>query len=328
MPKVSVIVPVYNVSKYLRKCLDSIIKQTLLDIEIICINDGSTDDSLAVLQEYAAKDARVKILDKPNSGYGASMNLGVSHATGEYIGIVESDDWVEPDMFEKLYQLAVTRQADVVKSDFYYYWSVPQEKNCKANVLPSSLLGQLIQPRSQQLIFEVMPSIWSAVYKRSFIVEKHIRFLETPGASYQDTSFNFLVLAWTERMYITNDAFLHYRQDNMQSSVNSKGKVFCVCDEWHHIDQFLKKNSQLSCLIGIKNRNQLVTYWWNIKRLSGPLAVQFITRVSAEIKYMLRYEPISKWRGFPFKVRLQTYLWGYIPALLCYYWRQRNKGDF
>ena len=127
MPKVSIVIPVYNVEKYLRQCLDSVVNQTLQDIEIICVNDGSKDSSLQIMHEYQAKDPRIKIIDKENSGYGASMNRGFDAATGEYLGIVESDDYAEPDMFEKLYAVAKADDLDVVKSGFFYYYSKPEE---------------------------------------------------------------------------------------------------------------------------------------------------------------------------------------------------------
>ena len=106
MCKVSIVVPIYNVEKYLRQCLNSIINQTLKDIEIICVNDGSTDLSTQIINEFAEKDNRIKIINKENSGYGASMNRGFDSATGEYLGIVESDDYADPCMFEKLYGIA------------------------------------------------------------------------------------------------------------------------------------------------------------------------------------------------------------------------------
>ena len=95
-PKVSILVPCYNVEKYLKQCLDSIVNQTLQDIEIICINDGSTDSTLDIIKQYAKNDDRFVVIDKQNEGYGKSMNRGLDAATGEYIGIVESDDWIEP----------------------------------------------------------------------------------------------------------------------------------------------------------------------------------------------------------------------------------------
>ena len=117
--KVSIIIPIYNVEQYLRECLDSVINQTLKNIEIICVNDGSKDNSLEILQEYEKKDKRIIIIDKKNSGYGHSMNVGINKATGEYIGIVEPDDYVKTNMFEKLYNKANELNLDFIKSDFY-----------------------------------------------------------------------------------------------------------------------------------------------------------------------------------------------------------------
>jgi len=106
MPNISIILPIYNVDSYLRECLDSIINQTLKDIEIICVNDDLKDNSLSIMQEHAEKDSRIKIISKPNSGYGHTMNVGIDAATGKYIGIVEPDDYVQLDMYETLYNLA------------------------------------------------------------------------------------------------------------------------------------------------------------------------------------------------------------------------------
>ena len=114
MPKVSVIIPVYNVEPYLRKCLDSVVNQTLRDIEIICVDDGSTDGSAAILSEYAAKDPRVKVLMHEHANAGAARNAGMSVATGEYLGFVDSDDWCDLTLFEKAYAKAKADNADVV----------------------------------------------------------------------------------------------------------------------------------------------------------------------------------------------------------------------
>ena len=103
MPKVSIIIPVYNVESYIRTCIDSVLAQSLKDLEIICVDDGSTDSSPVILDNYASKDSRVKVVHKPNRGYGHSMNVGYEAATGEYIGIVESDDYILPDIYGTLY---------------------------------------------------------------------------------------------------------------------------------------------------------------------------------------------------------------------------------
>lgn len=118
MAKLSVIIPVYNTEKYLRRCLDSVLMQTLSDIEIICVDDGSTDNSLRILEEYAGRDSRITVIHKENGGLVSARKTGVGIATGEYIGYVDSDDWIEPDMYESLYECAYGHDADMVTSGY------------------------------------------------------------------------------------------------------------------------------------------------------------------------------------------------------------------
>ena len=122
MIKVSVIIPVYNVKPYLKQCMDSVVGQTLRDIEIICVDDESTDGSLKILQEYAEKDTRIQIIRQKNAGAGAARNNGMRHATGKYLSFLDSDDFFEMDMLEKAYEKAERDQADFVvyKSDQYH----------------------------------------------------------------------------------------------------------------------------------------------------------------------------------------------------------------
>ncbi len=270
IPKISILVPVCNVEKYLAKCLDSIVAQTLRDMEIIIINDGSTDASLSIAQKYAACDARIHIIDKQNEGYGRSMNRGMVLARGEYIGIVESDDWVDPDMFERLIAIADEHKAEVVKSDFYKYTSIDGEVNQKRNLLPPADCGFVFEPRKRVGIFWAQPSIWSAIYRRDFLVKNEIRFLESPGASFQDTAFNFKVLIMARRVFLTNDAYLHYRCDNENSSVKSSGKVFCVADEWASVERYLavRDKDLHAAAQGLIPYIKLGTYVWNLNRLS------------------------------------------------------------
>ena len=240
-PKVSILVPCYNVEKYLPQCLDSIVGQTLRDIEIIVINDGSKDSTLDIIKSYAARDDRIKVIDKENEGYGKSMNRGLDAATGEYVGIVESDDWVDTDMFENLVKIADENNVDVVKSNFYRYTTTGGEKNVKYNSLPDWNTNCVINPHEKTAIFFSSPAIWSAIYKRDFLVKNNIRFLESPGASFQDTGFNFKVFACAKRAWLTPHAWLHYRCDNENSSVKSTGKIFCVCDEYDEIERFFRE---------------------------------------------------------------------------------------
>lgn len=294
--KVSVVVPIYNVEKYLRQCLDSIANQTLQEIEVICVNDGSTDSSPDIIQEYVEKDSRFKCINKPNTGYGNSMNRGFDLACGEYIGIVESDDYADPDMFESLYRIAHDNNLDAVKSGYYLYYSKPKEKNVEQIIVSESLAGKTICPREdfkakQEMVdfFNIKPTIWSAIYKKDFIRNHDIRFNETPGASYQDASFNFKVWTCADRAQLIPRAFLHYRQDNENSSVNSKGKVFCVCDEYEEMERFLGKNplyrGKLEC---VKNRIKYDSYKWNYERLAQKYKYIFIERAAAEFQEDLK----------------------------------------
>lgn len=292
MAKVSIVVPIYNVEKYLRQCLDSVVNQTLKDIEVICVNDGSKDSSLDIIMEYVNKDPRVKVIDKENSGYGHSMNCGFDMASGEYIGIVESDDYCELDMFEKLYNCAKENDLDACKSGFFYYFSIPEERNTPAPIASEIMCKKVFCPttdfkslREQIEFFNIKPTIWSAIYKKDFIRENNIRFNETPGASFQDASFNFKVWALAKRVKLLEECFLHYRQDNENSSVNSSGKVFCVCDEYHEMERFLNEHPELKGRLDIvKNALKYNTYIWNYERLNEEKAREFLLVASEEFK--------------------------------------------
>lgn len=282
-PKLSIVVPCCNVEKYLDQCLSSIVNQTLKEIEIICINDGSKDGTLGIIKSYAAKDDRIVILDKPNSGYGDSMNKGFNMANGEYIGIVESDDFIEPDMFRTLYETAKQFDADVVKSNFWFYWSNP-EKNELHEYFKRKECGKVICPREYDggSLFGRKPSIWSAIYKKSFIREKNIGFLPTPGASFQDTSFTFKVYSSAERMVCLYDAFLHYRQDNENSSVNNADKkAYCICDEYNEIKKYILEHEDMADdLYPIYGAAFYDTCIWMYERLSPEKRRTYIFEMS------------------------------------------------
>lgn len=282
-PKVSLLVPIYNVERYLRECLQSAADQTLTDIEIICINDGSTDGSRAIIEEFLS-DSRFRVIDKENSGYGASMNQGLDACRGEYVGILESDDFLSAEGLETLYNLAKADDADVAKSDFYFYWSEPEEREERFGWVTSARTG-LVSPREFTDVFYLKPSIWSALYKRSFLEDHEIRFLETPGASFQDSSFNFKVWACAERVVLVDQAFLRYRQDNESSSVNSSGKVYCVCDEYAEMIRYLDEHGcDRSFLDPILVKMRYDAYIWNYERLSSDLRREFADRMAEDFR--------------------------------------------
>lgn len=278
MPKVSVVVPVYNVEKYLPECLDSLIAQTLEDIEIICVNDGSTDSSLDIIGDYADRDARIKVISTENFGYGHAMNTGFNAAKGDYVGILESDDFTAKNMFEELYQTAVANAADIVKSN---YWNYKNGNKEFSGALKHGPFDKVFKPlRAALEVFSYNPSIWSAIYKREFIVKNNIKFNETPGASYQDTSFNFIAFACAERVVLKEDAYICYRRDNEASSVNSGKKVYCVFDEYHFIEEYLSFKPQLHSEVeSLLPAMAWSTYRWNYGRIAMEFKYEFLVKM-------------------------------------------------
>lgn len=246
--KVSVIIPVYNVEKYLRECLDSVINQSLKEIEIICVNDGSTDTSLDILNEYAKKENRIRIINKKNSGYGNTMNVGIEAAKGEYINFLESDDLIEPDMLKTLYDIVVKKDIDIIKADYFEYYG----ENKK--LVPIELLkdktkyNKCLEPSRNLWLFYVPMMNCLGLFKREFIIKNNIKHNETPGASHQDMGFWFQTFCFATNIYYVNKAFYKYRQDNTNSSMNTlsnENKIYCVHDEYKFVFKILKKNKNV-----------------------------------------------------------------------------------
>ena len=241
MPKVSVIVPAYNVEAYIETCINSILNQTLQDLEIVCVDDGSRDRTPELLDAFAQKDARIRVLHRENSGYGVSMNAGLHAARGEYIGIVESDDYILPDMFETLYQAAVQKDLDMVKSEAYYWLEKENLHSRIHNKVLDPCFDRVLDEWDKNLFFEFYMNIWTGLYKKSFLMDNRIRFHETPGASYQDNGFWFLTCVYAKRAMWLNRAFYYYRQDNPAASIRDKGKMMAMEREYEYIEDQLRQ---------------------------------------------------------------------------------------
>lgn len=284
-PLVSILVPICNVDKYLRQCLDSIVSQTLKDIEIILINDGSKDSSLEIIKEYAEKDSRIVVIDKLNSGYGDSMNIGLGLAKGKYIGIVESDDWIDSNMFEVLSQHAENDKLDIIRSEFYNYSTKDGDKNIKTNT-SFVVHDKVVSPSLETSIFFQQPSIWANLYLRTFLIENKINFLPTPGASYQDTSFSFKVYACANRFKMISDAFYHYRIDGGSSSFQNNTKIYCVHDEYQEIWKYVKEIGLCDKYKDIIAQAQFSGYKWNFNRLAHPYSEEFFVQWHSDFSRM------------------------------------------
>ena len=208
MPKISIIVPVYNVEKYLSVCLDSLLSQTLTDIEIICVNDGSTDGSLHILSEYAKHDSRIMLINKANEGAAAARNTGMIAAHGEYIGFVDSDDWVDKDYFEKLYHEAVVKNADIARAPYNYSYRdyEIEERNLKPVIKEKYSNNENLDVNDHSVV------IWNAIYKKDFLKRNNIMFFdELPCAN--DISFTARTTFLSEKTVPVIGTNYHYRQN-------------------------------------------------------------------------------------------------------------------
>ena len=213
MAKISVIVPIYGVEKYLKECLDSIINQTFKDLEIILIDDGSKDSCPHIIDEYAEKDSRIIAVHKSNSGYGHSCNVGLDKASGNYIAIVESDDFIDKKMFEDLYKIAEEYDSDIVKSGFYDNLQSKILIRCRqeefSKIIPTDRSFTI---KECPLFLSYHPSIWSCIYKREFLNKHNIRFLEAPGSGWTDNLFQVQTLCLAEKINYTIKPYYYWRR--------------------------------------------------------------------------------------------------------------------
>ncbi|MBQ9299661.1 MAG: glycosyltransferase family 2 protein [Clostridia bacterium] len=246
MPKISAVIPVYNVEAFLPLCIESALHQTLEDIEIICVDDGSTDNCPHMLDEYASKDKRVKVIHQPNGGYGKAMNAGLRVATGEYFAVLESDDFILPDAYEVLYNAAKRYDADVIRADYFDFTTYNRRPNLKLKQITQdyTMYNRLICPNREQKVYSYVMHNWTGIHRISFLREKNIWYNETPGASYQDNGFYFQVFTQTERLvYIPRGCYC-YRIDNPTSSIHNPNKVYTMTEEYEFIHRFISKHPE------------------------------------------------------------------------------------
>ena len=291
MPKVSIVIPTYNVENYLHECMESVVNQTLRDIEIICINDGSTDGSLEILRKYADRDERVILIDKKNEGYGVGMNTGMDIATGEYIGIVEPDDFVPLTMYEDLYNIAKENELDFVKADFYRF--TRDERTGKLNLVYNRLdssgenYNQVISPFEKPYVTKFIMNTWSGIYRRQFIEEHHIRHNTTPGAAFQDNGFFWQTFMYAKRCMFLDRPYYMNRRDNPNSSVKNKEKVYCMNIEYDFIrDIFMQKENEKlwDRFKYYFNYKRYFSYLFTLGRISKEFKRGYVERISREFK--------------------------------------------
>ncbi len=230
MAKVSIIVPVYNTARYLRRSMDALTGQTLQDIEIIVINDGSTDDSVEIINEYIDRyPDKIRLISKENGGQGTARNIGIKEAVGEYIGFADSDDCVDTAMFEAMYNVAVRDDADLVECSFHYVYE--HEDGSRDELKPRGVVGQHHDNRDMFLNPQVSP--WNKLYKASILKDNDITFPE--GLIYEDTSFYIKSIPYLHKTSYIDEKYVYYFLRGQSTMNSNKGKrvadIFRVIDD-------------------------------------------------------------------------------------------------
>ena len=223
--KISIVIPVYNVEKYLRECLDSVINQTLRDIQIICVNDGSPDGSPAILEEYAAKDSRIMVIHQKNAGLSAARNAAYPYIKGKYTLFVDSDDWIDHTLCEKVFAIAENENADMT---FFFFQRVPESKSPIAG-LEMFLQTHIFEEVDRTMLLNYMMA-WSKLWKTKFLLDNHIIFPE--GICYEDNVAHWHALLFTPKLAIVNSRLYFYRINpnsimSDKTLKNQKDKFVC-----------------------------------------------------------------------------------------------------
>jgi len=225
-PKISVIVPIYNVEKYIEKSLDSLKNQTLKDIEFILVNDGSTDNSISIAQKYL-KDNRFSLYHKENGGLSSARNFGMKYAKGQYLAFIDSDDYIEPTMYEKMYNLAIDENSDVVECDFIWEY----DDHIKVD---KTLIN------NDNLFIDIRVVAWNKIYRKTLIDNLKLEF--TNGVRYEDVDWCYKILPYINKFSSLKEPMYHYIQRNSSIANTQNEKVKDIFIVLENIIDYYKKN--------------------------------------------------------------------------------------
>lgn len=285
MKKISVVMPMLNSSKYLVECLDSVLTQSLPDLELICVDAGSTDGTLEILEQYSRKDKRLRIIHSSVKSYGYQVNLGIAESTGEYLSIVESDDFIKQDMYAALYAIAQKQSADIVKGDFCTFVGEGEDRRFTYRSLISDkkYYNRPIKPVQETFIFRAYLINPPGIYRLKFIKDNNIRLNETSGASFQDNGFWFQMFSLAEKVYLCDKAYYMVRRDNENSSFFSKGKVYAMCHEYDFIRDFLRLHPPIEAkLAPLCAYFRYGNYKFTLNRIADDKKLEFCHRFSSD----------------------------------------------
>ena len=268
MPKISVVIPVYNAEKYLRECLDSVVNQTLKDIEIICVNDGSTDNSLSILEEYATQDNRIKIINKENGGVHTARNIGMERACGNYTIFLDADDFFDLRMFEKLYNKAIETDCDIVACETYDFDDVTKEiaihNSLRKETFPE--FKKIFNWKDCKTLNIINPAPWNKIIKTDFLKETGLKFGKF--GPYEDCAFFYSLYAFADSITYIDDILVYYRNNiqGQRSNLNPDS-FFDMCNVFENVIDNCKKLSYFDEIKNLIAACAVEVLIWNINQV-------------------------------------------------------------
>lgn len=288
--KVSVIMPSLNVGEFISECIESVINQTIADIEIICVDAGSTDGTLEILREYEQKYSKIKVLLSDKKSYGYQVNLGFSQANGEYLAIVETDDYIRKDMFEKLYETAKENDLDYVKANYAKFKDEGKSRTFQhMNIVENDFYyDRVLWAGDEPSVFNGSIYPWAGIYKRSLIVDNNVKLNETPGASYQDNGFCFQIYAYGKRGYFVRDEFYFLRRDEQDASYYAPHKMNEIFLEFDFIYNFLVKSGYYKVFAPRFWKLKYQTFCWRANMLADEHKLEFMQHFADEFRTAYR----------------------------------------
>lgn len=233
MIKVSVIVPVYNVFDYLDKCLNSLVHQTLKEMEIIVVNDGSTDNSQDIIDKYAKKYSNIKSFIKKNSGLSDTRNFGIDKATGEYITFVDSDDYLDINMYQEMYDKAGKGNFDIVASDINYVY---KDREVIVKTDPKKDTKDI-----RKVFINLYPTVCTKIFKRELLMNNHLRFKS--GVWYEDVEFMYRLLPYVKSIGVIHKPYYQYVQREKSITSTVSAKIYDYIDNFNGLVDYYKKNN-------------------------------------------------------------------------------------
>ncbi len=328
-PIISVIVPVYNVQDYLVQCLDSILSQTFPYFELICVNDGSTDKSRDILEKYKKRDYRIKIIDKENGGLSSARNAGMKIAKGEFLSFIDSDDWVDKTMLEKLYKNIQDTNSDIAICAVHQFDETNQQIDDSNPYYTLGFFDSTFDGRSfsykdtKPFIMDVCVMAWNKLYRKSLTDKYNAHFPD--GFIFEDGPFFFSIFFKTQRVCIVRDFLYYYRINRKNSIIQKAGKKFLdVIDVSEMMFNEIRNIEDFEDIRYTFFRKKVEDFIYRFEHLNSKYKKAFADKLKKESSLIIESDVLSdKVRG---KFRYNYFLFkNLITGNINFYERQKFK---